>query len=176
MAITITPVAASGAGFGAVQNDYALKHDLGRWGAHYDYSENTCRSKVNDRAAVIVFGQPLSPDGEGKVRAYTAANGFAGFAVVSDTFVPATRSITIGGTAAARPGYAEGYVVNVLEEGTIWVYTSTIVTAGSKVALLDAGADTVCASGTASSTDISAYFLRDAAANSLVPIQLNSIV
>jgi hypothetical protein len=176
MAITITPVAATGAGYGSVQNEYALTHELGRWGAHYDYSAVTSRSKVNDRAAVIVFGQPLSFDGENKVRAYTKANKFAGFALVSDTFVPAYRSITIGSKTEDRPGYAKGYVVNALEKGTIWVYTSTQVTEGGVVAILDAGADTVCASGTANSTDISAYFLRDAAANTLVPIQLNSIV
>lgn len=176
MAITITPAAATGAGYGAVQTDYQLTHGLGRWGAHYDLSDVLCRSKTNGSGSVIVFGQPLSFHGEDKVRAYTQANGFAGFAVVSDTFVPASRSITIGGVAASRPGYGDKYVVNVLEVGTIWVITSNAVTQGGKVALLNAGADTVCASATASSTDIPAYFLADAAANTLVPIQLSSLI
>jgi hypothetical protein len=176
MAITITPVAATGDGYGVVQTEYLENHKLGRLGAYYDLSDNLCRSKINSISTVIAFGQPLSPNGEGKVRNYTEANGFAGFAVISDTFVPGIRTVTIGGESKDLPGYPTEYPVNVLEKGTIWVYTTTAVVQNGVVALLDAGAATVCASGTADSTDISAYFLADAAANSLVPIQLNGIV
>jgi hypothetical protein len=174
MAITITPAAASNPG--GVQSSYPLKIGEGRWGAVYDGSDYTSRSYVNGAGAVIVFGQPLSHFGEGKVRNYTQANGFAGFALISDTFTPGYRSITIGSVTDDRAGYPALYTVNVLETGTIWVYTSTNVVKGGKVALLNAGAATVCASGTASSADIPAYFLADAAAGELVPIQLNSII
>ena len=174
MAITITPdPAASSSG---VQTSYPLNIGEGRWGAVYDNSGYTSRSYVNGDADPVVFGQPLSHFGEGKVRDYTAANGFAGFALISDTFTPAYRSLTIGSETATHPGYPNLYTVNVLESGTIWVRTSTAATKGGKVALLDAGAPTVCASGTASSTAISAYFLRDAGAGELVPIQLESII
>jgi hypothetical protein len=174
MAITITPVPASNPG--GVQANYPLKIGEGRWGLVYDSSDYVSRSYVNGAGAVVVFGQPLSHFGEGKVRNYTLANGFAGFALISDTFVPGYRSITINGVTDSHAGYPDKYTVNVLESGTIWVYTSTAASKGAKVALLDAGAATVCASGTASSTDIPAYFLRDAAAGELVPIQLNSII
>lgn len=174
MPITITPVA--GPNSGGVQGNYPLKIGEGRWGAVYDGSDYTSRSYVNGAGAVIVFGQPLSHFGEGRVRNYTQANGFAGFALISDTFTPGYRSITIGSVTDDRAGYPDKYTVNVLESGTIWVYTSTAAVKGQKVALLNAGAATVCASGTASSTDIPAYFLADAGAGELVPIQLNSII
>jgi hypothetical protein len=173
MAITITPVAASGSG--GVQQDYPLKHGFGRLGAVYDLSGYTSRSKINSTSAVLAFGQPLSPNGEDKVRAYTKANGFAGFALISDTFVPGSKSSTINSVSKTLPGYPEQYVVNVLEAGTIWVYTNTAVSQNDTVALLDAGGDVVVASGTANSTDINAYFLADAAAGELVPIQLGGI-
>lgn len=173
MAITITPVAASGSG--GVQKDYPLKHGEGRLGAVYDASGYTSRSKVNSAGAVLAFGQPLSPNGEDKVRAYTKANGFAGFALISDTFVPGTKSSTVNGGAKSLPGYSDKYVVNVLESGTIWVYTNTAASQGGTVALLNAGGDVVVASGTANSTDISARFLADAAAGELVPIHLGDI-
>lgn len=174
MAITITPVAASGSG--GVQNDYPLKHGFGRVGAIYDLSGYTSRSGVNTSGTVLAFGQPLSPNGEDKVRAYTKVNGFAGFALVSDTFVPGTKNSTINGAAKSLPGYPDKYVVNVLESGTIWVYTNTAATQGGQVALLDAGGDAVVASGTASSTVINAYFLKNAAAGELVPIQFGGII
>jgi len=174
MAITITPVAASGTG--GVQQDYPLKHGEGRLGAVYDLSAYTSRSKINSAGAALAFGQPLSPNGEDKVRAYTAANGFAGFALISDTFVPEAKSSTINSVAKSLPGYPDKTPVNVLESGTIWVYTNTAATQNGQVALLDAGGDAVVASGTASSTDISAYFLADAAAGELVPIQLKGIL
>lgn len=173
MAITITPVAASGSG--GVQKDYPLKHGEGRLGAVYDASGYTSRSKVNSAAAVLAFGQPLSPNGEDKVRAYTKANGFAGFALISDTFVPGTKSSTVNSVAKSLPGYPDKYVVNVLESGTIWVYTNTAASQGGTVALLNAGGDVVVASGTANSTDINARFLADAAAGELVPIHLGDI-
>ncbi len=173
MAITITPVAASGTG--GVQQNYPLKHGEGRLGAIYDLSGYTSRSKVNTANAVLAFGQPLSPNGEDKVRAYTKANGFAGFALISETFVPGTKSSTINSVSKSLPGYPNKYVVNVLEEGTIWVYTNTAVSQNGAVALLDAGGDVVVASGTANSSDINARFLADAAAGELVPILLGDI-
>lgn len=174
MAITITPSPASNPG--GVQTTYPLSIGEGRWGAVYDASEYTSRSYVNGDADPLVFGQPVSHFGEGKVRDYTAANGFAGFALISDTFTPAYRSLTIGSETAAHPAYPNLYTVNVLETGTIWVRTSNAVSKGGRVALLDAGAPTVCASGTASSTNVPAYFLKDAGAGELVPIQLTGLI
>jgi len=173
MAITITPVAASGSG--GVQQTYPLKHGEARLGAIYDLSGYTSRSKVNSAAAVLAFGQPLSANGEDKVRAYTKANGFAGFALISDTFVPGTKSSTINSASKSLPGYPSQQVVNVLESGTIWVYTNTAAVQDGVVALLDAGGDVVVASGTANSSDIKARFLANAAAGELVPIQLGDI-
>lgn len=174
MAITITPAAASGTS--GVQQTYPLKHGEARLGAAYDLSGYVSRSKINGAGAVVAFGQPVSPHGEDKVRAYTKANGFAGFALISDTFVPGTKSSTINAASKSLPGYPDKYPVNVLEHGTIWVYTNNAVSQNGKVALLDAGGDVVVASGTASSTDISAYFLADAAAGELVPIQLTGLI
>lgn len=173
MAITITPVAATGSG--GVQNDYPLKQGAARLGAIYDLSGYTSRSRVNTAGAVLAFGQPLSPNGEDKVRAYTKVNGFAGFALISDTFVPGTKSSTISGTSRSLPGYPDKTPANVLESGTIWVYTNTAAVQGGQVALLDAGGDVVVAAGTASSTVINGYFLETAAAGELVPIQFNGI-
>ena len=170
MAITITPVTASGSG--GVQQDYPLKHGEGRLGAVYDLSDYNSRSKINTANAVLSFGQPLSINGEDKVRAYTKANGFAGFALISDTFVPGTKSSTINSVSKSLPGYPNKYTVNVLENGTIWVYTNNAVSQNGVVALLDAGGDFVVASGTASSSNINARFLADAAAGELVPIQM----
>lgn len=174
MAITITP--APVANPGGVQGSYPLRIGEGRWGAVYDSTDYISRSYVNNGSTVLAFGQPLSHDGENGVRTYTAANGFAGFALISDTFTPGYRSITISGNTEPRPGYPADYTMNVLESGTIWVYASTNVSKGGKVALLNAGGETVVASGTASSTDIPAYFLRDASAGELVPIQLNGLI
>lgn len=174
MAITITPVAASGSV--GVQTTYPLKQGEARLGAVYDLSGYISRSKINAAAGVLAFGQPLSPNGEDKVRNYTQANGFAGFALISDTFVPGTKSATVNGASKSLPGYPDKTPVNVLESGSIWVYANTAVSQGAQVALLDAGGDAVVASGTASSSDIPAYFLADAAAGELVPIQLTSLL
>lgn len=174
MAITITPAAATSPG--GVQSSYPLSLGEGRWGLVYETTDYISRSYANGDTDVIVFGQPVSHNGESKIRDYTKATGFAGFALISDTFTPGTRSLTINGVTDTHPGYPYRYTVNVLENGTIWVRTSNAVSKGGKVALLDAGVTTVCASGTALATDISAYFLKDAAAGELVPIQLNSII
>jgi hypothetical protein len=174
MAITITPSPASNPR--GVQASYPLNIGEGRWGAVYDGSDYTSRSYVNGDADPLVFGQPVSHFGEGKVRDYTAATGFGGFALISDTFTPAFRSLTINSVTDTHPGYPSLYTVNVLEVGTIWVRTSNAVSKGGRVALLDAGAPTVCASGTASSTNIPAYFLKDAGAGELVPIQLTGLI
>lgn len=171
MAITLTDV--SGAG-GGVQSAYPLEIGESRLGAYFNSSENEVYSPANTSGAIILFGQPVSRNGENAVRAYTSANGFGGFALVSDTFVPKTRAIN--GGAELAPGYPDKYAVNVLTTGTIWVLTTTNVVTGGQVALLNAGADSVVASGTASSTNIKAYFLKDASAGSLVPIQLVSLI
>lgn len=174
MAITITPVAASGSG--GVQQDYPLKIGKARLGSVYDLSDYFSRSFVNTSGGVIAFGQPVSLNGENKVRNYTKANGFAGFAMISDTFVPFPKTSTINGASKQLAGYPDKYTVNVMFTGTIWVYSNTAVVQGENVALLDAGGDAVVASGTASSSDINAYFLANGSAGELVPIQLIALV
>jgi ribonuclease PH len=89
--------------------------------------------------------------------------------------VPGTKSSTINSASKSLPGYPNQQVVNVLESGTIWVYTNTAAVQDGVVALLDAGGDVVVASGTANSSDIKARFLANAAAGELVPIQLGDI-
>lgn len=173
MALTITPAPGSS---GGVQSDYNLRIGKARLGAPYDLSGITSRSKINAAGSVLAFGQPVSPNGEGKVRNYTKANGFAGFLYLSDTFVAGTKTSTINAVSKSLPGYPDKYVANVCEVGTIWVYANTAVTEKGVVALLDAGGDAVVASGTANATDIDAYFLASAAAGELVPIQLNGII
>lgn len=170
MALTITTAAASSPA--GVQSTYPLTLSEGRLGAHYNTYANEVRSAANGASDVLAFGQPLSRNGVDKVRNFTNANGFAGFALISDTFVPESKTIL----SESRPAYPDKQMVNVLESGTIWVLTSTDAVQGGVVALLDAGADTVCASGTASSTAIKAIFLKSASANTLVPIQLTSLI
>lgn len=166
MAITITPAPVSNPG--GVQFTYPLGMVDGRLGARYDSSLHQYTTAANKAAAVIIFGQPLSRNGVDRVRAFTAANGFCGFAAISDTFVPEFRTVV----SEPRPGYPVDYAVNVLTEGTIWVLTTTAATQGGVVALLDAGASSVVASGTASSTPIRATFLESALANTMAPIKL----
>lgn len=173
MAITVTPVAG---GTGGVQADYPLKIGEGRLGLIYDNRAFDVISRMNTDTQAIVFGQPLSFDGAGKVKRYTKANGFAGIAVISDTFVPEARTVSVGGTSRSLPGYPIKKMVNTMITGSIWVYVSTNVTADSVVALLDAGSDLFCASGTANSTDIKARFLNSASAGQLVPIHLEGLI
>lgn len=179
MAITITPVAASGTG--GVQQSYPLKQGEGRLGAIYDLEQYVSRARVAN--GIIPFGVPLIRGGEDQASVWngSALANFIGFSLISDTFVPAILSLDITGAAQNYPSYPDDKAVNVLEKGSIWLMAGNAVTQDSPVALLLAASAifavrdlAVVQGGTADSVTIpGARFLRSAAAGTLVPVALD---
>jgi hypothetical protein len=179
MAITITPVAASGNG--GVQNDYPLKQGEGRLGAIYDLERYVSRARIANGA--IPFGVPLIRGGEDQASVWngSAIANFIGFSLISDTFVPQMVSLSITGSADTYPSYPDNIAVNVLEKGTVWLVAANAVTQDSPVALLLAASGlfatrglAVAQGGTADSVNIpGARFMRSAAAGVLVPVALD---
>lgn len=132
----------AGTGTTNVQDSYALQHQIAQLGLIGDYQPYVARTGLNKSGSTIPLARLVAKDTSSgadpqAVKEFSAANqillGISMLSEVNEKIVTASQSP--GFTYSATGGYPDGYVVNVLSQGVIYVAVkaSTAIAIGDTV-------------------------------------------
>lgn len=116
----------AGTGTLNVQKSYALRHQIAQLGMVGDYQNYVARTGLNKSGAVIPFARLVAKDTANTdpqaVKEFDAvANVLLGISIITETMEKITSGVTPGFTYNTTGGYPDGYVVNVLSQGVVYV-------------------------------------------------------
>lgn len=139
--MSITFSLTAGSGTTNVQDSYAMQHQIAQRGLVGDYQPYVARTGLNKSGSTIPFARLIAKDTSGgadpqAVKEFGAANDILlGISMLTETMEKITTATTPGFTYSSTGGYPDGYVVNVMSQGVIYVpiKASTTIAIGDAV-------------------------------------------
>lgn len=147
MSVSFSLTAASGTT--NVQDSYALRHQIAQLGLVGDYQPYVARTGLNLSGSTIPLARLVAKDTTADidpqaVKQYEAANDILlGISFLTEVNEKIVTGTTPGFTYSATGGYPDGYVVNVMSQGVIYVAAkaSTAIAIGDPVHYYFTGAN-----------------------------------